>query len=167
MPPVAAIVDRALRRLAAHRVPTATYRVQFRREFTFCQAAARVGYWHDLGVDTLYASPYLRARPESTHGYDVADHDQLNPAVGDEEDYAALAAALRARAMGQLLDIVPNHMGIGEPSNRWWMDVLENRRSSAYADYLDIDWEPVAGEMRDQVLLAVLGDQYGRVLERV
>ncbi|HEV8633795.1 MAG TPA: malto-oligosyltrehalose synthase [Chloroflexota bacterium] len=150
------------------RVPASTYRLQLRREFGFRDAAAIVPYLHRLGVDWLYASPYLKARAESTHGYDVSDHNQLNPALGEAADYEAMVAALRRRGMGQLLDIVPNHMGIGEPSNVWWWDLLENGRASLYADYFDVDWRPLSPlpeETRDRVLLPFLGDQYGRVLE--
>jgi (1->4)-alpha-D-glucan 1-alpha-D-glucosylmutase len=147
------------------RAPTATYRVQFHRGFTFRDATAQIDYWHCLGIDALYASPYLKARPESTHGYDVSDHNALNPAIGAENDYDTMACELRRRGMGQILDVVPNHMGIGEASNSWWMDVLENGPSSRFADYFDIDWRPVTGELRDRVLLPILGGQYGRVLE--
>jgi (1->4)-alpha-D-glucan 1-alpha-D-glucosylmutase len=143
---------------AARRRPASTYRVQLHRAFTFADAAAAVPYLWKLGVDWLYCSPYLKARPESTHGYDVSDHGELNPVLGD---YAVLEAALRERGMGQLLDVVPNHMGIGEPDNRWWWDVLENGQRSRYAAHFDIDW--AAHDHR--VLLPILGDQYGAVLE--
>ena len=147
------------------RIPDATYRLQFNRAFTFRDARAIVPYLDDLGVSDLYASPYFRARAESTHGYDIADHNQLNPAIGGEADYAAMVEALRSRGMGQLLDFVPNHMGIGEPVNRWWMDVLENGPASIYSDFFDIDWRPVKQELRGKVLLPILGEQYGVVLE--
>ena len=118
-----------------------------------------------MGISDVYASSYLAARPGSRHGYDVVDHNTLTPAIGSEESYERFVAALRARSMGQLLDVVPNHMGIAEGSNRWWNDVLENGPSSPYADFFDIDWDPVTRELRNRVLLPILGDQYGRVLE--
>jgi (1->4)-alpha-D-glucan 1-alpha-D-glucosylmutase len=145
--------------------PLSTYRVQFHKGFTFKQAREVVPYLARLGVSDLYASPYLKATPGSTHGYDCTDHQQLNPEVGTAEDHAALCSALRERGMGQLLDVVPNHMGI-ERDNRLWFDVLENGPSSMYAKYFDIDWAPVKEELRDKVLLPILGDQYGAVLEK-
>jgi (1->4)-alpha-D-glucan 1-alpha-D-glucosylmutase len=147
------------------RAPLSTYRVQFNLNFGFADAAEIVPYLDDLGVSDLYASPYLQARPGSLHGYDISDHNRLNPDLGGEEDHARLTAALRERGMGHLLDIVPNHMGIGETSNRWWMDVLENGRSSAYAPFFDIDWNPLHPELTGKVLLPVLGDQFGKILE--
>jgi (1->4)-alpha-D-glucan 1-alpha-D-glucosylmutase len=145
--------------------PVATYRIQFNHSFTFDDARRRVSYLHTLGVSDCYASPYFMAPPESTHGYDIADHNTLNPAIGDEALYAAFVAELRAHGMGQVLDIVPNHMGIGERGNRWWQDVLENGPSSIYAPFFDIDWRPVKIELENKVLLPILGRQYGRVLE--
>src|SRR5947207_8162129 len=122
-------------RSAAARVPLATYRVQFNRGFTFHDAARLVPYLGELGISDLYASPYLKASAESTHGYDVADHNALNPVVGSEADFEALVAELHQHGMGQLLDIVPNHMGIAEAANSWWMDVLENGPSSPFATF--------------------------------
>jgi (1->4)-alpha-D-glucan 1-alpha-D-glucosylmutase len=151
--------------LPSPRFPAATYRLQFNRQFTFAQARHWLYYLDQLGISDCYASPYLKARPESTHGYDIADHNALNPAIGDEGDYQAFVDALHARGMGQVLDIVPNHMGIGESSNTWWMDVLENGPSSLYAPFFDIDWHPLKPELENKVLLPILGQQYGRVLE--
>ncbi|QSQ19665.1 malto-oligosyltrehalose synthase [Pyxidicoccus parkwayensis] len=145
--------------------PLSTYRLQLHQGFTFQQARAVVPYLARLGVSDLYASPYLKATPGSTHGYDCTDHQQLNPEVGSPEDHAALCATLREHGLGQVLDVVPNHMGI-ERDNRLWFDVLENGPSSVYAKYFDIDWGPVKEELRDKVLLPILGDQYGIVLER-
>ncbi|WP_140797538.1 malto-oligosyltrehalose synthase [Myxococcus xanthus] len=145
--------------------PLSTYRVQFHKGFTFEDARQVVPYLARLGVSDLYASPYLKATPGSTHGYDCVDHQQLNPEVGTPESHAALCAALREQGMGQVLDVVPNHMGI-ERDNRLWFDVLENGPSSVYAKFFDIDWSPVKEELRDRVLLPILGDQYGIVLER-
>ena len=118
------------------------------------------------GSATVYASPYFQARAESLHGYEITDHNKLNDAIGSREDYDAWVAELHAHGMGQMLDFVPNHMGIREPQNLWWTDVLENGPSSAYAPYFDIDWQPLKADLRDKVLLPILGDQYGRVLER-
>jgi (1->4)-alpha-D-glucan 1-alpha-D-glucosylmutase len=145
--------------------PLSTYRVQLHKEFTFEHARQVVPYLARLGVSDLYASPYLKATPGSTHGYDCTDHQQLNPEVGSEAEHGALCAALREHGMGQVLDVVPNHMGI-ERDNRLWFDVLENGPSSMYAKYFDIDWAPVKEELRDKVLLPILGDQYGVVLEK-
>lgn len=148
------------------RIPTSTYRIQFNRHFTFAQARAIVPYLHSLGMSDCYASPYFQARAESLHGYDITDHNKLNDAIGSRADYDAWIAELHKYGMGQVLDFVPNHMGIGEPQNLWWADVLENGRSSSYAPYFDIDWRPLKSDLRDKVLIPILGDQYGRVLER-
>lgn len=145
--------------------PRATYRVQFHKAFTFRDAAAIAPYLAALGVSHLYASPFLKARPGSTHGYDIVDHGVLNPEIGSEADYDAMAAALREQGLGQILDIVPNHMGVGDEANRWWLDVLENGPASPYAPFFDIDWNPLKEELRNKVLLPVLGDQFGQVLE--
>ena len=148
------------------RIPTSTYRLQFNRQFTFAQARSLVPYLHALGIGDCYASPYFQARAESLHGYEITNHNKLNDAIGSREDYDAWVAELRAHGMGQVLDFVPNHMGIREPQNLWWADVLENGPSSAYAPYFDIDWQPLKSDLRDKVLIPILGDQYGRVLER-
>lgn len=146
-------------------IPTGTYRVQFNRHFTFRDALQRVPYWHALGISHLYASPFLAARPESLHGYDISNHNALNPAIGSQEDLRALVDALHAHGMGLILDTVPNHMGIGN-ANEYWLDVLENGPSSPFASFFDIDWHPLNSDMANQVLLPILGDQYGTVLER-
>lgn len=143
----------------------ATYRLQFNRHFTLRQAADLVPYLAELGISDLYASPLLAARPASLHGYDVVDPTRLNPELGTEVDFEALAQELRRRDMGLVLDIVPNHMCVADPSNRWWADVLENGPSSPYARFFDIDWHPPKAELANKVLLPFLGDQYGRVLE--
>jgi (1->4)-alpha-D-glucan 1-alpha-D-glucosylmutase len=148
------------------RIPTCTYRLQFNRWFTFAQAREIVPYLRALGVSDVYASPYFQAGPDSLHGYDIVDHNKLNAAIGSQEDYDAWIAELHAHEMGQVLDFVPNHMGITEPGNNWWTDVLENGPSSMYAPYFDIDWRPLKSDLRDKVLLPILTDQYGRVLER-
>jgi (1->4)-alpha-D-glucan 1-alpha-D-glucosylmutase len=148
------------------RIPNATYRLQFNRQFTFTQAREIVPYLSALGISDCYASPYFQARAESLHGYDITDHNKLNAAIGSREQYDAWIADLHANGMGQIVDFVPNHMGIGEPLNQWWMDVLENGPSSRYAPYFDIQWKPLKSDLQDKVLLPILGDQYGRVLER-
>jgi (1->4)-alpha-D-glucan 1-alpha-D-glucosylmutase len=148
------------------RIPTATYRLQFNKNFTFRQAREIVAYLHHLGISDAYASPYFQAGAESLHGYDITDHNRLNAAIGSLEDYDAWVAELHAHGMGQIVDFVPNHMGINDSQNTWWQDVLENGPSSLYAPYFDIDWRPLKTDLHDKVLLPILGDQYGRVLER-
>jgi (1->4)-alpha-D-glucan 1-alpha-D-glucosylmutase len=148
------------------RIPSSTYRLQFNRQFTFTDARGIVPYLDALGISDCYASPYFQARAESLHGYDITDHNKLNAAIGSRADYDAWIADLHAHRMGQMVDFVPNHMGIGEPLNHWWMDVLENGPSSPFAPFFDIDWKPLKADLEDKVLLPILGDQYGRVLER-
>jgi (1->4)-alpha-D-glucan 1-alpha-D-glucosylmutase len=147
------------------RLPEATYRLQFHKDFRFRDAEALAPYLRDLGVTDCYASPYLKARPGSQHGYDISDHRQLNPEIGTDEDYAAFSAALRANGLGQVLDVVPNHMGIVGNQNVWWNDVLENGQSSPYASFFDIDWHAIKPSLHDKVLLPILGDPYGKALE--
>jgi (1->4)-alpha-D-glucan 1-alpha-D-glucosylmutase len=147
-------------------LPTATYRLQFNAGFTFEAATALVDYLAALGISHCYASNYLTAVPGSLHGYDVADPTQLNPEIGDERTYSAWVDALRAQHMGHIIDFVPNHMGIAKSANPWWQDVLENGESSRYANVFDIDWSPLKPELEHKVLLPVLGDTYGAVLER-
>src|SRR5438477_4853231 len=148
------------------RIPTCTYRLQFNRWFTFAQAREIVPYLHALGVSDAYASPYFQAGANSLHGYDITDHNKLNAAIGSHEEYDSWIAELHAHSMGQVLDFVPNHVGIADSLNTWWMDVLENGPSSRYAPYFDIDWHPLKSDLDDKVLLPILSDQYGRVLER-
>lgn len=143
--------------------PAATYRVQFNHQFRFSDAAQIIPYLNDLGITHLYASPYLQARPKSLHGYDICNHNALNPEIGSEADHAGMVDALRRHDLGHILDIVPNHMGVTE--NQWWLDVLENGQNSPFARYFDIDWHPIKKELSGKVLLPVLGDQYGKVLE--
>lgn len=147
------------------RIPASTYRIQLNQEFTFAQAANLVSYLNLLGIGDCYASPILAARPGSLHGYDVTDHSRLNPELGTEDDFRRFAGALRDRGMGLVLDIVPNHMCVTHPDNGWWWDVLEDGPSSAYAQYFDVDWAPPKEELANKVLLPLLGEQYGRVLE--
>jgi len=152
--------------LAPTRIPLSTYRLQFNQRFTFKDAASIVEYLHHLGITDCYASSYLAAVPGSGHGYDVADPTRLNPEIGTSEEYGAWVDALRDRGMGHILDVVPNHMGIAKSANPWWSDVLENGPSSRYARFFDIEWRPVKDELFEKVLLPILGDQYGEVLER-
>ena len=147
-------------------IPLSTYRLQFNRNFTFAQATEIVPYLALLGVSHCYASPYLRARPGSTHGYDIIDHQHLNPEIGTPEEYEEFVATLHQHGMGQILDVVPNHMGVMGSDNAWWLDVLENGEASAYADFFDIDWEPLKDELQGKVLVPVLADQYGVILDR-
>jgi (1->4)-alpha-D-glucan 1-alpha-D-glucosylmutase len=143
----------------------ATYRVQLHAGFTFDDAAAISGYLAALGVSHLYCSPYLQAAAGSTHGYDVVDHGRLNAELGGAEGHRRLTEQLARAGLGQVLDIVPNHMALAGRANAWWWDVLENGPSSVYAGYFDIDWDPPQRKLAATVLMPVLGDQYGRVLE--
>ena len=147
-------------------IPLSTYRLQFNRSFTFLQAADLVPYLAELGITHCYASPYLRSRPGSMHGYDIIDHHHLDPEIGTPEDYERFVVALHQHGMGQILDVVPNHMGILSADNTWWLEVLENGEASTYADFFDIDWYPLKDELQGKVLVPVLGDQYGTVLDR-
>lgn len=148
------------------KIPRATYRVQLNHNFTFADAARIVPYIARLGVSHLYVSPILKARPGSVHGYDVTDHGSLNPELGTMQDFDGLVDVLRRHDMGLIVDIVPNHLGIMGDDNSWWMDVLENGPASAYASYFDIDWQPARASMRNRVLVPVLGEPYGIILER-
>jgi (1->4)-alpha-D-glucan 1-alpha-D-glucosylmutase len=151
------------------KTPVSTYRVQLRPEFGFAEAAAVAGYLAELGVSHLYASPYLQAAQGSAHGYDVIDHSRVNAELGGAAGHAQLCRALQEHGLGQVLDVVPNHMAIssqgGEPRNSWWWDVLENGPSSRWAGYFDVDWDPPQSRLRNTVLMPILGDHYGRILE--
>ncbi len=150
--------------MPAPRIPVSTYRLQFNYQFTFSDAAKIIGYLHELGISDIYSSPYFKAQKGSLHGYDIVDPTMLNPEMGTEDDYNVLIGELKKYDMGQILDIVPNHMCIGS-ENPWWMDVLENGLSSPRAKYFDIDWAPEEERLRNKLLIPVLGDQYGTVLE--
>jgi (1->4)-alpha-D-glucan 1-alpha-D-glucosylmutase len=143
----------------------ATYRVQLTPTFGFDDAAAIVHYLAELGVSHVYCSPYLQAAPGSTHGYDVVDHSELNRELGGPAAHGRMCVALAAAGLGQVLDIVPNHMAVA-PENAWWEDVLENGPASRYAAYFDVDWDPPERKLRNTVLVPVLADHYGRVLEQ-
>ena len=148
------------------RIPSSTYRLQLHAGFGFADAEAVLDYLEALGITDLYVSPVLTARRGSKHGYDVVDPGHVNPELGGESGLRSLAEALRQRGMGLLLDIVPNHMCVADEANLFWADVLENGPSSPYARYFDIDWSPPTPELAGKVLLPILGDQYGVVLER-
>jgi (1->4)-alpha-D-glucan 1-alpha-D-glucosylmutase len=143
-------------------IPRATYRLQLHKAFTFGDAAAVVPYLAELGVSHVYTSPILKARAGSTHGYDMVDPTVINPELGGENGLMRLVDALRARDMGLIVDIVPNHMGVGGDENSWWLDVLRNGRSSPYADMFDIDWDRGGGKL----LAPFLGSPYAEVLAR-
>ena len=149
----------------AARVPASTYRLQLGSGFGFREAAAVVPYLVRLGADALYVSPILEAAPGSVHGYDVVDHARLSTSLGGSDGFAALREAVAATDLGLIVDFVPNHMGIGA-ENGWWMAVLEDGPSSVEAHRFDIDWRPRKEELADKVLLPLLADQYGAVLER-
>src|ERR1700760_2175356 len=146
------------------RLPTATYRLQLHKEFTFDDAAAIADYLHALGISHVYCSPYLQPAPGSKHGYDVVDPQRVNGDLGGAPAHERFSLRLGEVGLGQVLDIVPNHMSLGK-ENRYWWDVLENGTSSRYASFFDIDWQPQEERLRDKVLVPILGDQYGKVLQ--
>ena len=148
------------------RAPLSTYRLQLNPSFTFDEAAAMVGYLADLGVSHVYLSPILQAAPGSTHGYDVVDPSRPSEELGGVEGYARLTTAITAAGLKQVLDIVPNHMAITGPENKWWWDVLENGPSSLWANHFDVTWDPPEAKLRNTLLMPILGDHYGRVLDR-
>ncbi len=146
------------------RIPVSTYRLQFNHTFGFNDARGIVSYLHDLGISDVYASPYFKARKGSLHGYDIVDPSALNPEIGTEKEYDAFAGEMDKYRMGQVLDIVPNHMSC-ESENPWWMDLLENGRTSPYAVFFDVDWNPAVKKLSGKLHIPLLGDQYGKVLE--
>jgi len=158
-------VSIVLSKLDRH-IPVSTYRLQLHKDFRFIDAQRLSHYLSRLGVTDCYASPILKAKPGSMHGYDIADHSQLNPELGGAHDFATWTASLQERKIGLILDFVPNHMSVDPQANPWWHDVLENGPGSLYADFFDIDWSPLKSELRHKILLPILADQYGHVLER-
>ncbi len=144
-----------------------TYRVQLSPDFGFREAAGLVPYLSRLGISHMYCSPYLQASSGSTHGYDVVDHSKVSEQLGGAEAHSALCSALRAANMGHIVDVVPNHMAVSGPENRWWWDVLENGQRSRFASYFDVDWKYAqdSENIQNRVLLPVLGDHFGRVIE--
>jgi (1->4)-alpha-D-glucan 1-alpha-D-glucosylmutase len=146
-------------------IPRATYRLQFTKDFGFDDAAQLAPYLKSLGISHVYASPFLKARTGSLHGYDIVDHASLNPELGGEEAFDRLSRALAAEDLGLILDFVPNHMGVGRDDNAWWLDVLEWGPKSPYARAFDIDWESLPYKPEGGVLLPILGRLYGDALE--
>lgn len=151
--------------VTSSKFPTATYRLQFHKDFRFKDAVNVIPYLASLGVSHVYSSPILQARVGSMHGYDIINHKRLNPEIGSSQEFDEFVTALHHFGMGLIVDFVPNHMGIGK-DNAWWMDVLANGPSSIYAEYFDIDWSPVKRELEGKVLIPILGDSYGNVLLR-
>lgn len=147
-------------------IPRATYRLQLNRDFNLRQATELIPYLDELGISHCYLSPLLKARPGSAHGYDVTDHGSLNPEITSARDFERFVAALERRGMSQIMDVVPNHMCITGAANEWWLDVLENGPASRFASYFDIDWYVMGEHLPGQVLLPVLGDHYGTILEK-
>ncbi len=145
--------------------PLSTYRLQLHQGFPFREVLSLAPYFEELGVSHLYLSPILTARPGSLHGYDTCNHGMVNPELGGEEEFRELVSMLQCRGMGVVVDFVPNHMAADSRHNAWWRDVLANGPSSAYASYFDIDWDPVKPELKQKILLPILGGPYGEVLE--
>jgi (1->4)-alpha-D-glucan 1-alpha-D-glucosylmutase len=150
----------------SHRAPTSTYRVQVSKACTLGDVERLVPYFDALGIGAVYLSPCLRARPGSPHGYDIVDHNQVDPDLGGQPAFESLARALATRGIGLVVDFVPNHMAADASANHWWAEVLENGGCSPYADFFGIDWNPLKPEIEGRLLLPILGDQYGAVLER-
>jgi (1->4)-alpha-D-glucan 1-alpha-D-glucosylmutase len=146
------------------RIPLATYRLQFNKNFTFNDAANLLDYLRELGITELYASPILTSRRGSGHGYDVTNPNRLDPDLGTEKDFDLFLSELEKRGMGLLLDIVPNHMAASS-ENPWWMDVLENGPDSAFSSYFDIDWHPPSRSLDNKILLPILGRPFGEALD--
>ena len=146
-------------------VPASTYRLQIHAGFPLTAARDIVPYLQRLGIAACYTSPYFTAEPGSTHGYDVCNHNEINPEVGGADAHRLFTDALKTAGVGHIVDFVPNHMGVGT-GNAWWLEVLENGPSSPAAHFFDIDWSPVKAELHAKLLLPILGDQYGQVLER-
>jgi len=158
------VIARVMSRLEKdQRHPVSTYRLQLSPRFGFAAAAALVPYLHELGITDVYTSPYLKARPGSEHGYDITDHNALNPELGTPEDYQGFVSALHEHGMGHMVDFVPNHMSVFD--NPWWANVLENGPASPYAAFFDIDWYPQRAGLNEKVLLPILDDHYGAVLD--
>ncbi len=147
-------------------VPASTYRLQIHADFTLAAARAIVPYLQRLGVGAIYTSPYFAAEPGSTHGYDITNHNLINPEAGGLEAHTAFTDATRDAGLQHIVDFVPNHMGISTATNPWWRDVLANGPDSPSARFFDIDWDPFKAELRRKLLLPILGDQYGQVLDR-
>jgi (1->4)-alpha-D-glucan 1-alpha-D-glucosylmutase len=146
-------------------IPRATYRVQFGKHFGFDDAAALASYLAELGISHLYASPYLQARSNSKHGYDITDHNSLNPELGGLESFQRMVRAFRDHGLEHILDYVPNHMGVGGADNPLWLDVLEWGQHSRYASWFDVDWSSHSEYLDGRLLVPFLAAQYGTELE--
>src|SRR6476646_6109106 len=147
-------------------IPIATYRVQLSANFDFDAAAAIVPYLKALGITHLYASPFMKARKGSAHGYDVVDHTRINPELGGDAGFERLSQTLKQHDLSLILDFVPNHVGVHFADNPWWLDVLEWGPASPHAVSFDIDWDLLPYRARGGVLLPILGSSYGQALER-
>ncbi len=141
---------------------TATYRLQFHKDFTFHDGARIASYLRDLGISHVYASPILTARAGSMHGYDVVDFSRINPELGGEAGLDALVSALHGAGLGLIVDIVPNHMAVGGADNPFWLDLLEKGQASRFADFFDVDFYAPASP--GKVLVPFLGGPYEEVL---
>ncbi len=159
------LISLILKKTRSVYIPSSVYRLQLNRDFTFNHARALVPYLKELGIEAVYCSPFFQAVPGSMHGYNVTDPNRINSEIGTRDEYMQFCDALSRNSMGLIADIVPNHMGIIGSNNIWWLDVLENGQSSLYSHYFDIDWRPIKEELTGKVLLPVLGNFYGRVLE--
>jgi (1->4)-alpha-D-glucan 1-alpha-D-glucosylmutase len=146
-------------------LPTATYRIQLHAGFGFDETAAIADYLRALGVSHIYTSPSLQAGKGSTHGYDVLNYHQVSKELGGPEGHRRLCEVAKSNGLGIILDVVPNHMSIASRENAWWWDVLENGQSSRYATYFDVDWNPPEEKLRNRILIPILGDHYGRVID--
>src|SRR6266702_2679301 len=146
------------------RIPSSTYRLQLYKDFTFDDASGIADYLRALRISHVYCSPYMHAAPGSMHGYDVVSHQRVNKELGGAEGHERFCKKLGEVRLGQVLDIVPNHMSLGKETRCWW-GVLENGTSSRYASFFDIDWQPMEERLRNKVLVPILPDQYGRVLQ--
>lgn len=154
-----------LKKIRSIFIPSSVYRIQLNSEYTFKHAEKLVPYLKELGFEAVYCSPYFQSVPGSMHGYNITDPNRINQEIGSWEDYVKFCDALTQNSIGHIADIVPNHMGIAGNNNSWWQDILENGQSSLYSDYFDISWKPAKQELSGKVLLPVLGNFYGRVLE--
>ncbi|MDE2244455.1 MAG: malto-oligosyltrehalose synthase, partial [Bradyrhizobium sp.] len=148
------------------RIPVATYRLQLTADFDFDAAASVVPYLKSLGISHVYASPFLKARKGSTHGYDIVDHTQFNPELGGDAGFNRLSTTLKQHDLGLILDFVPNHVGVHFADNPWWLDVLEWGQASPHAASFDIDWDQLPYRARGGVLLPIIGSSYGEALEK-